>query len=209
MNEAFNKIKETKIRRYEAMNQYARKGGTVLLGSSLMEHFMISEFLMGEGICKVVYNRAVEGWRSEELLKNLETCVFGLEPSKIFINIGSNDLDRPGDPLPGLVKNYRKILNKIKERLPDCTIYIMAYYPVPRLSDKTDTPVKRLRTRESVEGANGALKALAAETGCIYLDLNPVLRDGEGYLREEFAADDVHLKPAAYKALFDELKEYL
>jgi len=209
LNEFEAKIRENKLRRFRGMNRYAKKGETVLVGSSLMEHFLIHEFLLAEGMDKVVYNRAVAGWRTDELLKNMDACIFELEPRKIFINIGSNDLDRPGDAIGRLVKQYRKILRRIKERLPECTVYVMAYYPVLRDEPGEDPLGDKTRTREGIEEANRAIKELAAEMGCEFLDLNHVLKDEDGYLKPEFGADKVHLLPPAYKAIFDELKRYL
>ena len=210
LNEFEARIRENKLRRYRGMNRYAKKGETVMVGSSLMEHFMINEFLLAEGMDKVVYNRGVAGWRTDELLKNMDACIFDLEPRKIFINIGSNDLDRPGDALGRLVKQFRKILRRIKERLPGCTVCVMAYYPVLRDFDPGESPANsKARTREGIEEANRAIEALAAEMGCEFLDLNHVLKDEDGYLKPEFGADKVHLLPPAYKAVFDEIKRYL
>ena len=210
LNQMEARIRESKLRRYRGMNVYAKKGETVMVGSSLMEHFLINEFLLAEGLDKVVYNRGVAGWRTDELLKDMEACIFELEPSKIFINIGSNDLDRPGDALGRLIKQYRKILRKIKERLPGCLVYVMAYYPVLRDFDVGETPANaKARSREGLGEANRAVEALAAEMGCEFLDVNHVLRDEDGYLKPEFGADKVHLLPPAYKAVFDEIKQYL
>jgi len=210
VNQMEARIRENKVRRYRGMNAYAKKGETVMVGSSLMEHFLINEFLMAEGMDKIVYNRGVAGWRTDELLKNMDACVFELEPSKIFINIGSNDLDRPGDALGKLIKQYRKILRRIKERLPECLVYVMAYYPVLRDFDVDETPANsKARSREGLEEANRAARALAAEMGCEFLDVNHVLKDEDGYLKPEFGADKVHLMPPAYRAVFDEIKSYL
>ncbi len=210
INQMESRIMEGKVRRYRGMNAYAKRGATVLVGSSLMEHFMVNEFIMAEGIDKTVYNRGVAGWRTDELLKNMDACIFELEPSKIFINIGSNDLDRPGDALGKLIKQYRKILRRIKERLPDCIVYVMAYYPVLREFDVDDfQAADKTRSRDGIEEANRAVSALAAEMGCEFIDVNHVLTDEDGYLRPEFGADKVHLLAPAYRLIFDEIKEYL
>jgi len=210
LNRMEARIRENKLRRYRGMNAYAKKGETVMVGSSLMEHFMINEFLISEGSDKVVYNRGVAGWRTDELLKDMDACVFELEPKKVFINIGSNDLDRPGDALGRLIKQYRKILRRIRERLPDCLVYVMAYYPVLRDFEVCESPANaKARSREGLELANKAIEALAAELGCEFLDVNHVLKDEDGYLRPEFGADKVHLLPPAYREIFDEIKRYL
>ncbi len=210
INQMESRIREGKVRRYHGMNAYAKRGATVLVGSSLMEHFMVNEFLMADGIDKTVYNRGIAGWRTDELLKDMDACIFELLPKKIFINIGSNDLDRPGDALGKLIKQYRKILRRIKERLPECVIYVMAYYPVLRDFDALESPANaKARSREGIEEANRAVSALASEMGCEFLDVNHVLRDEDGYLRPELGADKVHLLAPAYRLIFDEIKGYL
>lgn len=209
MSEAFKRMTEKKLCSYKAMNAYAKKGETVLLGSSLMEHFKIDEFLVNEGLMKTVYNRGVEGWRTENLYKNLDICVFELEPSRIFINIGSNDLDLPGDAVEKLIKEYKKLLTKIKARLPICKICIIAFYPMPKTFSLQENAPIRLRTPERIKSANIALETLAESMGIEFLDFGSVLSDLDGFLHPGFAADDVHLLPAAYKAIYEEIKHYL
>ncbi len=86
------------IRNYRELNQIAVKGQTVCAGSSLMENFPINEMLMNLGCTKKVYNRGVGGFTIDEYNEVLDV-VLDLEPSKLLINIGSNDLSLPGDTM--------------------------------------------------------------------------------------------------------------
>ena len=47
-----------------------------------------------------IYNRGVSGLNTDEFLENIDTLLLDLEPSKIFINIGTNDItkERLGKP---------------------------------------------------------------------------------------------------------------
>lgn len=47
----------------------------------------------------------------------MEETVFALEPNKIFINIGTNDISKPDYLLEKLLENYEKIISMIQERL--------------------------------------------------------------------------------------------
>ncbi|MDF2514371.1 MAG: hypothetical protein K0S04_4237 [Herbinix sp.] len=122
--------KRDKIQRYKVLNQYIKKGQVLFVGSSLMEQFPIYEFIQDYDIKETIYNRGVGGYTTMELLEVLDTLVFDLEPSKIFINIGTNDLNLPDYTTEGLIKRYETILRRIIQRLPQVKIYVMAYYPV-------------------------------------------------------------------------------
>ncbi len=64
----------------------------------------------------------------------MDICIFDLEPSKIFINIGTNDLGF-NVPESTFLANYDEILRQIKEKLPETKVYVMAYYPINPVTD--------------------------------------------------------------------------
>ncbi len=194
---------------YEGLNHYAQKGQIVLVGSSLMGQFPINELMMSQGLPGVVYNRAV-GCNTREFLDNsplMEQAIFALNPGKLFLNLGTRDLDLPGDSVGNLIANYQILLDIIQQRLPTCQIYIIAFYPIRRLRQDEQRP-PNFRTRESLLETNRALEALCVQTGCRFVDMNHVLVDPDGYLREEFAADAIHLTVDAYYALLQELVRF-
>ena len=63
----------------------------------------------------------------------MEECIFEVEPSKIFINIGTNDISSlPGDgpyKTGKLIANYDEIWTKLGN-IARCKVYVMAYYPM-------------------------------------------------------------------------------
>ncbi len=197
-------------RKYHELNRFAQKGKTVMVGSSLMEWFPINELMMSNNIPGVVYNRGLGGYTTDDLLKCLDVVVFELEPSRIFINIGTNDIGLPGDDLGHLIANYREILRQIREKLPVCQIYILAYYPVADVDLPFPLPNGRKpRTLEAVQEANRRVKALAEEMDLPFIDVNSVISDDRGYMRPEFAADPIHMWPGAYQLILEALEPYL
>lgn len=212
-NQELDRLKMERFRKensYRQLNRFAQKGQTVMVGSSLMEQFPIGELMMSNGIPGVVYNRGLGGYTTTELLECLDVCVFELEPSRIFINIGTNDIGLPGDDLGNLERNYRKILSLIREKLPRCEINLLAYYPVADTEPPSGLPDGRKpRTLEAVQEANRRIKAMAEELGLTFIDLNDAISDERGYLRKEFAADPIHMWPSAYQELLMRLKPYL
>lgn len=199
----------SKIQRYVYLNQSAQKGQIVFTGSSLMEQFPLNELMMSMGIQKVAYNRGFGGYITTQLMEVLDECVLDLEPSTIFINIGTNDLDRSDDPIPTLISNYRQILQRIRTRLPECRIVMMAYYPVANMALPFAPPGRSPRTNAVIDKANEAAAELAKEMGCEFISVNHVLKDENGYLKDEFASDPIHMWPNAYAKILEELKPLL
>ena len=203
-------MREGKVRAYRELNRYVRKGETVFAGSSLMENFPVNEMLMSLGDTRCVYNRGLGGFTIDEYDKVLDVCVLELEPSRLVINIGSNDLNLPGDTVENLITRYRRLLLRVREALPGCAITLLAYYPCMRSDGKMPMMPGRVpRTIENVRLANDRVRELAAELGCDFVDLNGPLTDDEGYLRADVAVDPIHFSPEGYMLILPRLLEYL
>lgn len=202
--------KQNTLERYRRLNRFARKGETVFAGSSLMEQFPLYELKMSLGIPGIIYNRGIGGYTTAELLQVLETCIFDLEPSAIFINIGSNDMAQPGFTIEGLRDNYRQILTQISQRLPDCRITLMAYYPIneacamPGFEDFFAT-----RNNATIQACNRMVEELAGEMSCRFIDVNSCLYDENGSLKAEYTVEGLHMWPDAYSGILKALLPYL
>ena len=81
-------------KKYAENNKKAKKGQIDFVGSSLMEIFPIEKMQRDHdlGLNKIIYNRGVRATTTADLLQHIDTLIFDLVPSKIFINIGSNDV---------------------------------------------------------------------------------------------------------------------
>ena len=199
-----------KLRMYRESNKVAVKGQTVCAGSSLMELFPVEEFVMNSRSGKIVYNRGMSGFTISQYDAALNECVLELEPSKLFINIGSNDLNLAGDTIENLITGYRKLLIRVKNALPECRITLMAYYPCCKPKEGAVTPPGRIaRTMENVNRANERVEQLAMELECGFINLNAPLLDEEGFLREELALDAIHFSADGYAEIFPMLEPLL
>ena len=207
--EMFRTRRTNLLRNYRELNKVALKGKTVLAGSSLMENFHVNELLMSRGNTKVVYNRGVGGMTIGEYNEVLD-IVLDLEPSKLFINIGSNDLNLPGDTVNNLIQGYRALLERMVAELPNCAITVLAYYPcLEGPGAPAPIPGRIPRTQERVNEANVRVEALAEELGLGFANLNAAVQNEAGYLRSEFALDDVHFSQAGYDRVLDLLEPLL
>lgn len=206
-----------KIDKYRILNQAARKGEILFTGSSLMEHFPINELLMNEGMHQIIYNRGVGGFTTTDMLENMEEQIFGTEPSKIFINIGTNDIGDASrtfeEVLKDMLANYEKILTQIKERLPETEVYMMAYYPVNETDKAPKTEWAKTmfvnRNNQNLPVANAAVKKLAEKMGYHYIDVNYGLCDERGMLKKEFTVEGVHMYANGYQVVLENMKQYL
>ncbi len=205
--------RKLKAEKYLVLDEQAIKGQTLFTGSSLMEQFPINEFLMNAGMDCIVYNRGIGGFTTDDMLENMEAQVFGTRPSKIFINIGTNDIAAPDYSLDVLMEKYERILRQIKERLPDAKVYMMAYYPVNSV-DKVPPGewgegLFLNRNNENIDLANIAVEKLAEKMGYTFINANDGLTDERGMLRKEFTVEGIHMYANGYKVVFDNLRRYL
>ena len=202
------------VEKYRHLNRSARKGQILFVGSSLMEHFPINEILVNRGLDLAIYNRGISGYTIPELLESMNEQIFDLEPSVIFINIGTNDISRPEETMEDLYRDYKEVLRQIKEKLPLTKVYMMAYYPVnPAMAQEIQAwpeaaEAARLR-KERLPRANDVVKKLAAEFGYEFIDVNEGLCDESGELRRELSTDGIHMWPEAYEIIFDNMMDYL
>lgn len=202
-----------KIEKFRYLNESAKKGETLFTGSSLMEHFPINELLMDYGMENVIYNRGIGGFKTDDMLEHMEEQIFGTEPSKIFINIGTNDIGAPDYKLEVLMEKYEKILTQIKERLPETEVYMMAYYPVNEVDKVPEgewgKTLFATRTNENIALANREVEKLADKMRYHYIDVSEGLRDENGRLKKEFTIEGIHMYANGYRVILKNMKPYL
>lgn len=185
------------VKKHEQLNKVARKGQIVFTGSSLMEDFPISELALTLPGQPVIYNRGIGGDTIDGLDKRLESAVFELEPKKLFINIGTNDISALVYDREDMLVRYRTLLEKIICRLPETEITVLSYYPVNR-DCGYDTTWFRARTNEEIDAVNLRLEEMTQELGLRFVNVTDCLRDENGNLREEWTLDGMHMYPDAY-----------
>lgn len=208
------KRKNEKRKAYHIANQFVKKGETVMVGSSLMELFPINEIMQGKGIAGCIYNRGICGYTTTELLDTMEECIFELEPSRIFINIGTNDIGSHEYEPSKLLDNYGEILHQIKIRLAESKVIVMAYYPVNPmddfgLSEQDRSSMYKTRTNETITAANIEIERLSKKYGYDFINVNKGLYDHNSNLKKEYSIEGLHMWPNGYEVVFTNLIEYL
>jgi lysophospholipase L1-like esterase len=127
-------------------------------------------------------------------------------PKAVYILLGTNVLTRDTE-LTSFLAYYGLMLDKIRELLPNATIYVQSITPV-RPEVREDENHDGMYT-ERFALANNELAALALETGCYFLDLWSFLADENGDLLEEYAQPDgYHIKAEGYAVWVDYLRTH-
>ena len=210
MSEPAWKIEKRRlVASYREANRTVVKGQSVFAGSSLMEMFPVHLWAQELGPdAPRVYNRGVGGWRTEEMLTCLKEMVIDLQPRRVFINIGTNDLSDAAVTIDALIGRYEDILTRIEGAVPGVEIVVMAYYPINY--DAADESMKaclRIRTNERICEANRAVETMAHRRGHRFINVNEPLTDLQGRLKTEYTIEGMHIKEAGYRAIWPLVKE--
>ena len=140
-----------------------------------------------------VRNRGVGGDTSDGVLRRLEQ-VTRAEPAKVFLLIGTNDLQR-GDSEDEIVANVIEILVRLKAETPDTEVYLQSVLP------------RGASYRERVEALDARLAEVALEHGTEWIDLYPHFFDPEtGAIRAELSNDELHLLGPGYVLWRDQIE---
>lgn len=210
MTPELKKETDRKLANYHQLNQTAKKGQILFAGSSLMEMFPIEEFLKEMKSDRIIYNRGVGGYKTEDLLLAMDICIFELAPSRIFINIGTNDLSDSQIPMEQMIGNYDRILTEIQTRLPGVELYLMAYYPVNYdAATEEMKPCLRIRNNEKIAEANKEVEKMAQKHHARYIDVNDKLKDANGNLKAEYTIEGMHIKKEGYRAILEDVMKYV
>ena len=123
--------------------------------------------------------------------------------SKVYIMLGINDASNKKDRVEQFMTPMRQILDLVRELQPDAKIYILSLTPVGR-----STPNLILYNRDTTIFYSQMLKDLSREYGTEYLDVFRVLSDSEGYFKEGYSGDGIHIQPKYYHVLVDYLRTH-
>ncbi|GJQ33408.1 MAG: sialate O-acetylesterase [Ignavibacteriaceae bacterium] len=174
-------------------NLTPEKGAIVFLGDSITEMCEWQEFFPEVR----VVNRGVSGDSTRGVLRRVD-LITALQPSKVFITIGVNDLQRhyhPGE----VVRNISETL-KIFKKETEARLYLQSILPVMEY---------RLQTgilNQTIDAVNHELRQIAEDNGAVYIDNNILLSDETGNLAPGFSEDGLHINGGAYKIWADNIR---
>lgn len=147
-------------------------------------------------------NRGIAGDNTYGLRGRLDE-VLRHEPKKLFILIGTNDINKK-IPVSYIVENYRKIIQTIKAQSPATTLYVQSVFPI---NNQLIGRQYYSGTNEQIMELNKALKSMAAAMQVRFLDIYPALLDAKHQLDSRYTYDGLHLSGIGYQTWVGFLKK--
>lgn len=176
----------------------------VFFGDSITNGYKIEEFYPKNN----VINSGTSGDTTENLLERMED-VYKYNPSKVFILIGINDLNR-GKSIDEILDNIQRIVNNIKTNRKYTNIYIESVYPINRnVFEDKDYSFNNDISNDTIKELNDRLSNLCKENSIQYVDVYNNLIDSEGNLKEDYTREGLHLTDLGYFKVTSSLSKYI
>ncbi|KKO52477.1 GDSL-type esterase/lipase family protein [Paenibacillus sp. DMB20] len=165
---------------------------TVFLGDSITEGLSYHDFLDEKNV------KAGAGKTAEFSLAEDVDVLAARNPKHIFIMLGSDDILWPTEnPREYSLKHYKKLIQAIKDKIPQARITILSVTPVTKKAEEEEPRYK------NIAGYNEGLKKLAEQEGLQFADLSPLVQEKP----DLYDTDGIHFKPEFYGLLLDFLKD--
>lgn len=174
----------------------------LFLGDSITDFYDLDEYY--EGL--PVVNSGIDGNDTQDILDDMENRVYQYNPSKVFLLIGTNDIDH-GDSLDSIVDNIEKILLEIRENRPYAELYLESIYPVMEGEKAVNS-----RTNEKIMTINDKLEEFCKKEQITYIDMFDLLVDSSSekvQINPKYTKDGLHLSDEGYDVVTNEVKKYL
>jgi len=180
--------------------EQVKKTNVLFLGNSITE-FGDWKVLLND---PNVLNRGIAGDNTYGVLARLQD-VIARKPSKVFIEIGVNDIGS-GFTKDIILKNMLSIVARIHTGSPESAIYILSILPVND-DVKTNFPQFENKNKQFDE-VNQQLIGNAAKNNYIFINLSSLLKNSDGKLSKQYAKPDgLHLNDLGYQVWIRLLKE--
>ena len=133
-----------------------------------------------------VFNRAFGGSVTQDMLDRMDQLVAPYKPRIIVFYCGSNDVSA-GESAAAILERTKRFLKIVNEKLPNTFVYYTSIQKAPEKRDRWDV----------VEAVDREMEWYSHEAKNLgYIDLNSVLFDAQGKLREDlFLPDKLHFRP--------------
>lgn len=163
-------------------------GGTVFIGSSTFTKWRSLEQQFREFSA---INRGFGGSTIAEIDHYCQRLVCKYKPAKIVFYAGTNDIAQ-GCSGKQVYEEFVKFERDVRAKLPEVEIYFISMSVAP----------SRLRWIKEYESGNALLREhIKTANHLHYIDVTPVMHDGQGRLKEEyFSFDRLHMTEQGYAA---------
>ncbi|MFD3158108.1 GDSL-type esterase/lipase family protein [Haloimpatiens sp. FM7330] len=164
---------------------------SVFIGDSITEGITFYDILDEKHVV------AVKGSTINQAYKKISK-VSALKPKNIFILLGTNDLTS-GMNSTEFISNYEKLVESLREKLPNSNIYIQSILPVQEKAEKRNPNLANSRINEF----NKAIMNMVRNKNLNYLNIASVLKNNDNL----YEYDGIHLKYQFDKLWLDYIKD--
>lgn len=174
----------------------------LFLGDSITEQYDLDEYYND----LPVVNSGISGNKTKDLLNDLNNRVYQYNPSKVFLLIGTNDIQSKVED-DVIINNIKKILEDIHENRPYAKLYLEAIYPVDEGSSGAQD-----RTNKVIQSINASLEDYCKKNDITFIDMYDLLLDPESdkdRLFEDYSKDGLHISDEGYEVITEELMKYI
>lgn len=199
----FHTNKNNRLEIFDVINENAKEAGIVFFGDSLTDFFPIQDFFPSH----VIYNRGIAGDTTKDLLKRIDN-VIAIRPSKIFIQIGTNDLGKGAKPLD-IVRRIDKIYQLLTEALPNVEVIVISLYPVSHHKMWLSPIIAGIRSNKRIREVNYLLRDTCKNKDIKYIDLYAKLEDSKGRINRAYTLEGLHISGLGYRVISNEIRPYL
>jgi lysophospholipase L1-like esterase len=142
-------------------------------------------------------NRGIGGQAICDVALRLDTAL--IAPKAISLLIGTNDLHGLGksSKVEDIADQMRAMVQRIQHMAPSVPLFINSITP------------RSTHFRDRIILLNQDYRAIAEESGAIYVDLWPAFAGADGAIRTELTTEGLHLSVAGYKVWTDILRPHL
>ncbi len=179
----------------------------VFLGDSITALYDLEKYYPNVN----VVNSGGHGNTADTILVEIEERVFQYNPSKVFLLIGTNDVQLVDSDVH-ILNRIEMIIDSIKSHRPYTKIYIESIYPVNNradLYDQINPQSVGYRNNKRIVSLNKKIKTLCKKENITYIDVFSKLVDESGDLKIEYTKEGLHLTDEAYEIVTKELIKYL
>ncbi len=158
-----------------------------LFSSSVIMGDSITEGLVGYGVLNQSSVVAKKGKNTISALEDVKTVV-NLQPRKVFMTYGMNDLYVFPNNAKGFIDSYKNLVNEVKLSLPSTKIYIASILPANEKALNKDSELKHCNE------FNKELEKMCEELDLIYIDTTKIVKEDS----KLYEPDGIHMKISFY-----------
>lgn len=196
---------DKKCEMFKMENANFARNQIVFIGDSLTDGCMLDNFYSNLPLAK--YNRGIGGDTTSGVLKRLKLSLFDIDPSKIVLLIGTNDING-GVEVDKILENYRNILKEISTNLPQAEVVCVSLLPLNKQLE-TFTNINVDKSMQTIVSINPEIEKIVNEFNYNFVDVFDEFVDSNNYLIKELSPDGIHLNSDGYVKLSSYIIPYL